>query len=447
MLHGLASPDTEELVDQVLATTGRQSQRSCPLQARLIVWLVVMMSLYRNTSITNVFGLIVTFVRETSPAVHRKEVTPEAIYHARRRLGALPIKRLYRKMVRRQPPVEATYKGFRLFGVDGSEFTVSDTPENVAVFGRHVSDRGLAAYPQLRGVFLVDLAGHRITDACFTPIRVSENAALPFITKTLRPGDLLITDRGLTSFTAMNLYKRRGVAFLLRLSSIWKPRLYQRLGLGDSLMVFKPCRVAKFQVPVEDGKNEFILRVLEFTVGKGQLVRLVTDLVDPVRYPALELAELYHRRWECELAYKELKSQLVAVTASKQQTHFRSKTPAGAVQEAWAMILAHLLVRNLMLEAAITADISPLDLSMTDSLEVIKAALRGFQAAPGREGRRKVRCELIEDLMRCRIDRPRRKRQFPRVVKRKMSNFRLKREDDRWLPIDLKVIFIDQEAV
>lgn len=446
MLHGLANPDLEELVDQVLAQTGRQNQRSCPLPARLIVWMVVMMSLYRNASIANVFTRLVTFLRETSPELRTKPVTPEAVYHARRRLGALPMKRLYRKAVKRQPEVKATFKGFRIFGVDGSEFTVPDTPENVAVFGRHTSDRGSAAYPQVRGLFLVDVAGHRITDCCFMPLRTSESAGLPFVIRSLRPGDLLLTDRGLTSFALINSCKRRDIRFLLRLSSVWKPRFYKRLGLGDSLMVFKPCGVAKSKLPPEERENEFVLRVLEFTVGKGQLVRLVTDLVDPVKCPALELAELYHRRWECELAYKELKSQLVAVTASKQQTHFRSKTAIGVLQEAWGMVLAHLFVRNLMLEGAVAAKISPLELSMTDSLEVIKASLRRFQAVTTPKARSRIRRQLIQDLMECRIDRPRRKRQCPRVVKRKMSNFKLKRENDRSSPLDLEVNFIDREV-
>ena len=445
MLHGLGTPDMEELIDRVLETTGRQSRRACPLQPRLIVWLVVLMALYRNTSIANVFALIVTFLRETTPELSRDEITPEALYHARKRLGASAMKRLYRKVVRRQPAVQATFRGFRVFGVDGSVFTAPDTPQNDAVFGRQTSDRGSAAYPQLRGLFLVDLVAHRITDSCFTPIRSHESAAMPFITRTLRPGDLLLTDRGLTSFALMNRCKRKGIRFLLRLSASWKPRFYERLGPGDSLMVFKPCKVAKSQLSC-DRERELVLRVLEFTVGKGQVVRLVTDLVDPSRYPALELAELYHRRWECELAYKELKSQLVAVTGSKQQTHFRSKTPIGVLQEAWGMVLAHLLVRSLMLESAITTGLSPLDLSLTDSLEVIKATLRCFQAKASPAERRRVRNELLHDLGKCRIDRPRRKRQFPRVVKRKMSNFKLKRPKDRSSPLDTSVRFIEREA-
>lgn len=445
MLHGLARPEMEDLIDRVLVETGRQNRRACPLQARLVVWLVVLMALYRNTSIANVFALMIRLLRERWPDLRRDAVTPEALYHARRRLGASTMKRLYRETVKLRPVVP-TFKGFRLYGADGSEFTMPDTPKNEEVFGRHASDRGSAAYPQARGMFLVDVAAHRIVESCFMPLCSAENSAMPFLIKDLGPEDLLMTDRGLTSFPLINLCKRQGVRFVLRFAAQWKPRFLQRLGPGDTLMAFKPCSVAKYQLPVEDRKNEFVLRVLEFRVGNGELVRLVTDLVDPKLHPALDLAQLYHSRWECEIAYKELKSQLVAVTGSKQQTHFRSKTPIGVLQEAWGMILAHLLVRDLMLESATLAGVSPLELSMTDSLEVIKASLRRFQSAASAEDRRGIRADLCQELGTCRIDRPRRKRRFPRVVKRKMSNFKLKRPNDRSSPLDLHVAFHERQV-
>lgn len=445
-LHGLATPEVEGLVNRVLDDTGRQSKRACPLRARLIVWLVVLMALHRNCSIVNVFGRVIELLKGSHPGLERDTVTPEALYHARRRLGASAMKQIYRETVKLNP-VLPTFKGLRLYGIDGSEFTVADTRQNEAVFGRHNSARGTAAYPQLRGMFLVALAFHRITNCCFMPLRSGEAAALPFLIAGLGFGDLLMMDRGLTSFSVINGCKRKGANFLLRFSSTWKPKLEQRLGPGDYLMRFKPCSVARSQLPIEDRKNEYLLRVLEFQVGQGQLVRLVTDLVDPEQYPALELAQLYHLRWECEITYKELKSQLVAVTGSKQQTHFRSKTPIGVLQEAWGMVLAHLLVRDLMVEgAAATAEVLPLELSMTDSLEVITASLTRFQAAADAESRQKVRTDLTRQLGKCRIDRPRKKQQYPRVVKRKMSNFPVKRPTDRSSPLNLTVDFVDRWA-
>jgi hypothetical protein len=203
-------------------------------------------------------------------------------------------------------------------------------------------------------------------------------------------------------------------------------------------MRFKASHVARKNLPEAERDVTYDLRVIEYRVGKGEFVRLVTDLLDPDEYPAEELANLYHQRWDCEIAYKQLKSQLVAVTTSKQQTHFRSKTPVGVMQEAWGMVLAHTLVRELMVEGAEVAEISPREISFTNSLEVIKQSFRSFQASGSRQ-RAKLRDELIQQIGRCKIDRPRRKRQYPRVVKRKMSSFRLKREGDRGSPLDTEI--------
>ena len=110
------------------------------------------------------------------------------------------------------------------------------------------------------------------------------------------------------------------------------------------------------------------------------------------------------------------------------------------MQEAWGMVLAHTLVRELMMEGAEVAGVSPTELSFTDSLEVIKLSLRDFHAGGSRR-RARLREKLIQAIGGCLIDRPRRKRQYPRVVKRKMSNFRLKRPGDRARPLDTEIRF------
>jgi hypothetical protein len=160
--------------------------------------------------------------------------------------------------------------------------------------------------------------------------------------------------------------------------------------------------------------------MLEFRVGDGDKIRLLTDLVDPVKFPALELAQQYHVRWECELTYKELKIELLAVTEGKQKTHFRSKTPMGVLQEAWGAVLAHTLVRELIAEGAREAGVSALEISFVESMEVIKLALPDLQTASRRQ-LLPLRSQLLKSIGLCRIVRPRRPRVFPRKVKRKMS--------------------------
>ena len=172
-------------------------------------------------------------------------------------------------------------------------------------------------------------------------------------------------------------------------------------------------------------------RMITFTIGDGEKVRLLTNLLDSTKFSALELATEYHQRWECEIAYRELKSYLTAVTHGKQATTFRSKLADGVLQEAWGMALTYNLIRGLMLDAATRycePPVSPLQLSFVDTLEVLKLSVPQFQ--PG-TGSPELVAQLLRRVSACRIDRPRRMRAYPRKVKRKMSNFGLKRCDDK----------------
>lgn len=441
VLHGLAQPNALQLIRSLLKRTGRCSKRASPIQPMLVVWLVVALALYRDCSIVNVFEKLVAWAKEREPRLFRGTVTPEAVIHARKRLGVLPLKLLHREMVKTRAQSDIRFRGLRVLGIDGSEFTVPDTKKNEAVFGRHKSGRGNPGYPHVRGLFSVEVATHRISNCCFLPCTSSESAGLPFLMKDLGKGDLLLLDRGLASFVTMVNCRQRGVRFLFRLSSKWKPKFVRKLGKGDSLMTFKASCAARKKLPPGAKDTVLTLRVLEFRVGKGEVVRLATDLIDPDQYPALEVAELYHCRWECEIAYKQLKSQLQAVTSSKQQTHFRSKSPDGVLQEAWGMVVAHTLVRELMLESSVIAEVSPRELSFTDTLEVIKLSFRQFQRG-GPRCRARLRRELVYELSKCLIDRPRRKRQCPRVVKIKMSRFPCKRSHHKEQPLHTSIEFV-----
>ena len=418
-IQGLLQGDLRALGEDVLAETGRGNKRACPLKPLIVIWLVVAMALYRNLSIPNVFRRLLHWVKEVEPRLGRHPVTPEALCHARQRLRARPLKLLFRATVERcLGPVLATFHGLREWVLDGSEFTVADTPANEAVFGRHYSQRGEGAYPQMRGVFLTAIATHQIYDACFMPCSSGEQAALPYLLRNLGPEDLVLIDRGLGSFEFFLQCRKQGIHYVARLSATWKPKVLKRLAKGDTLVELRPCSVARKKLRGEDKEARIVARLLEFRVGDGESVRLLTDLLDPMEFSALELAGEYHARWECELTYKELKIELLAVTDGKQKTHFRSKTPIGVLQEAWGALLAHVLVRQLMAEGARGAKVPPLELSFVESLEVIKLALPDLQTAT-RKHLPGLRARLIEEIGQCRIDRPRRKLAYPRKVKRR----------------------------
>lgn len=444
VIKGLLQGEMKQIIEDILREDGRQGKRARALRPVVIVWLVIALALFRKESIANVFLRLLYWMRQIVPALSRQAVTPEALYHARERLGALPLKKLYRAMVEHcLKPVPLTFHGHREYALDGSVQTMPDTTANEDVFGRQHGSRGNAAYPQMQSMYLVAVATHQIRDCCFMPIASSEHAAVPFLLRrNLGSQDLLLVDRGITSFELLLACQQRGVQFLVRISSTWKPRVIKQLGVGDKIVELVACGAARSKLKAKDRSAVVTARLVEFRVGSGDVIRILTSFVNTKLYTALELAQHYHTRWECELTFKELKTELLSVSDGKQKTNFRSKSPIGVLQEAWGSVIAHTLVRQLMQDAAVEANVPPLELSFVDSLEVIKLMLPDLQMATGRN-LAALRRQLMADLGSCTIDRPRRNRAYARKVKRKMSGYHLKRPGDGEYCLDLRITFLD----
>ncbi len=158
----------------------------------------------------------------------------------------------------------------------------------------------------------------------------------------------------------------------------------------------------------------------------GEIHRLLTTLLDPERCPALDLVCAYHERWEIELIIDETDThQRLA------DRPLRSLKPVGVIQELYALLIAHYAIRSLMHEAAVQAALDPDRLSFTQALAVVQAAIPEFQmTAPDLLPRLYAR--LLNDLAANPLP-ERRLRTNPRVVKHKMSDFKLRPpEHFRW---------------
>ena len=105
--------------------------------------------------------------------------------------------------------------------------------------------------------------------------------------------------------------------------------------------------------------------------------RLITTLMDESQAPALELAALYHERWEIEGVFDEFKTHLRGSS-----TVLRSKTPDLVQQELWGLLLAHFAVRQLMAQAAWRQELDPDRLSFMHAVRVIKRKLPQAAAVP-----------------------------------------------------------------
>jgi len=433
-----------DVIKAALNETGACNKRKCPLNAVLVVWLVVGMSLYRELSVPDVLKEVLARLRKRAASLPLRVVTKEAPVKARKRLGVEPMKVLFEKLACRVDPAPS-FRDLRTWGADGVRMTMPDTAENEAAFGRPKASRGTSAFPQLLGVALVDTANRQVKDVAFSRHDAGERPGCISLLHHLGPEDLLLLDRGFPSIEFFDacLAEGRKVHFLARLSDIWKPKVLRRLGKGDSLV-----QVSGEVLLPEDqwkgGRRKYrkvvlTLRLIEYRIGGKKAGRLITDLLDPVAYPALELVTLYHERWECELVYDEVKTHLVSTAGGTLDTVFRSKSPEGVMQEAYGMLVAYNLVRELMAEAAALHNIDPDQISFIESLQVIRIAAREMTGGSTSEARRICR-RLLDDIADCKLARSRRKRSCPRVVRIKMTKFKLKRKHHREKSLDFAAL-------
>jgi hypothetical protein len=420
-----------------LAATGREEKRDCPLKAPLVVAFVILMNLRRSVSLVTLLDEVFGLLRHRVGAIPLRAVTSEAMCHARRRLGPEPLRVLFEQRAARVRPV-GTFHGLRPVIFDGVSFKVPDTKANEVAFGRPGVSRGRAGFPQMVAMILMDAESRQVNDVAFGRRTDSERDLCSRLIHRLGHGDLVLHDQGLAGAWLLEEFLKQGCRFLVRAPLKWTPRIIQRFADGDYLVRIQ----VKYSVPeAKRGANEgratriieLELRMIEYRIGKRQRVRLLTDLTDPIAFPARELALTYHTRWDVEIGLDEIKTHLAAVTHGIQKTTFRSKTPEGVIQEAYGLLVAYNIIRELMVNAGHAHRIPHLEISFVESLETIRRAMPTFQSVPTWRQERTISI-LLEDIARCRLTRPRRPRIYPRVVKVKMTNFAQKRRRHRGRP-------------
>ena len=185
-------------------------------------------------------------------------------------------------------------------------------------------------------------------------------------------------------------------------------------------------------------RDGIVVRVIRYTlddpqrVGHGEEHVLITNLLDEALDPAMELIILYHERWEEELVFDEQKTHQDPRRATK-PAQVRSETPAGVIQEIYALSLGHFVIRSLMFEAAATVGLDPDRLSFTGCFQILKCRLPECHGTTPRATSRRGIEGLLWEMQQERTE-PRRNRINPRVIKRKMSKWKKKRPEHRRLP-------------
>jgi hypothetical protein len=411
-LRGLYHLLPPERIAHVLESAGRQSIRARRIPAAAATRLVVALGLFADLSIPQVW-------RRLHPATDASEPVDSAFAQARARLGVRPLRELFDAVARpmaTHQTIGASYRGWRLMALDGTTLDLPDTAPNARAFGRPRTDRADGAFPQLRLLALCELGTRAICGLVIKPGRRGEQVMAGPLIDRLESGMLLIWDRGFFGFPLAERVIRSGAHLLARVPAGAALVPTQRLDDGSYLAQLRPPRG-------RPGPG-LTVRVIEYThndpnrPGCGQRNRLLTDLLNPDELPAAEAPVVYHERWEQELAFDELKTHL-----SGRDVPIRSKTPAGVVQEVYGLVLAHYLIRRVIHDAAVTASADPDRVSFVGALRVFWCRLPESPAAPADWYR-----GLLREVRRQRL-RPRRERWYPRVIKRKMSNWNKKRAE------------------
>jgi hypothetical protein len=363
-------------IEPILQNTGRTGVRQRDLPPHVVVYYVIALALYMQSSYREVLRCLLEGIQWLlNPGETIKVAGKSGISQARTRLGWKPIQKLHDEIVR-PIAVESTkgawYRTWRLVSLDGSTMDIADEKENEEVYGRPAASRGDSAFPQVRFVSLVENGTHVLFGTRMGQVATGEitltKEVLPFLGK----GMLCLADRNFFGFELWNQARATGADLIWRVKKNLRLPCETRLPDGSYL-----SRIYASPKDQRHGRDGVIVRVIEYTLegvpGAEPIYRLLTTVLDHEAAPAAELAALYHERWEIETALDELKTHLRG-----SRIVLRSKTPELVKQEFYGLMMAHFAVRGLMHEAALKADEDPDRLSFLHAIRVVRRKIARF---------------------------------------------------------------------
>jgi len=402
-------------IEQALQVTGTATVRRRRLPAEQVAWLVIGMALVRKERICDVVDRLELALPGRSP-----QVAASAIPQARARLGAEPMAWLFTRSADAWAHASArnhAWRGLAVYGVDGSTLRVADSAENRAHFGAANGVRGACGYPQVRLVALMALRSHLLAQVAFGPYETGEVTYAEELWSSVPANSVCIMDRGFFAAGILLALSQGGSNrhWLTRAKRNLAWRVVEKLGRGDQIVemdIRAPARRKHPWLP-----RTWRMRAVSYQRKGFRPQILLTSMLDPVAFPASELVELYHERWELELAYDEIKTEML-----EREETLRSKSPPSVIQELWGIFIAYNLVRLEMERIANEIHLPPTRISFVTALTRIVDVWSWMAiASPGTIPKHLLAYRLR--LKRLILPPRRPNRSYPRAVKMKMSNY------------------------
>ncbi|MGW7605238.1 IS4 family transposase [Streptomyces antimycoticus] len=394
-----------ELVDDVLERAGGIQRRLRLLPSRVGVYFVLALALFPQLGYVRVWDKLTAGLRAMSP----RRPSEKALREVRRRLGIEPLRLLFESLAGpvAQPVTPGVrYRRWRTVAFDGcSSAKAPDRPRVRAWLGKHKHRYGTDGYPMLKMMVLCETGTRGLLGAVFGPTPEKETGYAEQLLPLLDESMLLLNDRGFDTDDFLAKAAATRAQLLVRLKSTRTPARWALLPDGTFLTRINGTR----------------LRIIDAhivaTTAKGLRLeghyRLATTLTDHRRYPAAELVELYHERWEIESAFYSLRHTL------QRGLVLRSQDAAGVQQELWAHLTVYQALRRAMTEAVETSPgTDPDRASFTVALETAKDQLiAAADVLPDAKSGR-IALAVLHNLLP-----PRRARITPRRVKCPISRY------------------------
>lgn len=261
------------------------------------------------------------------------------------------------------------------------------------------------------------LRSHLLAAAVFGPYATDERTYAASLWDTIPDHSLVLVDRHYLQANVLVPLTTKCIErhWMTRAKSNTKFRTIRRLGRGDELVEFEVSSKARRKDPTLP--THFDARAIRYQRKGYKPQLLLTSLTDEKRFPADELRALYHERWEIELGFGELKTDML-----ERLETIRSKSPASVAQEMWGLLIAYNLIRLEMQRIAAEFDVAPTRISFVASLR--HCVEQWHLATVVSPGTIPSRLATATDRMRTFVLPPRRpERVAPRAVKIKMSNY------------------------
>jgi hypothetical protein len=287
----------------------------------------------------------------------------------------------------------AWLRRWRLLAIDGFDVDLPDTEANVAEFGYAGSGDSRSALPKARVVALAECGTHAFVAAEADAYAVGEKTLAARLYPRLRREELLTADRNFYSFDAWSAAVRTGAALLWRAPTQLRLPVVEVLADGTftSVVINPKIRGGRREKIIAaaragdelDPDDAHLVRVVEYDVpdragnGTGELIVLLSTIVNPADARCDELAATYHDRWEEETANDQLKTHLRGPGRV-----LRSRLPDLVRQEIWAWLSVHYALAALIARAAQAADMDPDRISYTRTLRLVRRTATGTAAFP-----------------------------------------------------------------